>query len=65
MQNLLIGAGVVLVVVGLHYPYMKRLPLGRLPNDIDFKYGDSSFFCPIVTCIVISVVPTVILNLFR
>ena len=65
MQNLLIGAGIVLVVVGLLYPYMKRLPLGRLPNDIDFKYGDSSFFFPVVTCIVISVALKVILNLFR
>ena len=65
MQNLVIGAGVVLVVVGLLYPYVKHLPLGRLPGDIMFKSGDSSFFFPIVTCIVVSVVLTVILNLLR
>ena len=65
MQNLVIGAGVVLVVVGLLYPYVKHSPLWRLPGDIMFKSGDSSFFFPIVTCIVVSVVLTVILNLLR
>ncbi|MDC3032945.1 DUF2905 domain-containing protein [Litorivicinus sp.] len=61
----MIGAGVVLVVDGLLYPYVKNLPLERLPGDIVFKSGDSSFLFPIVTCLVISVVLTVILNLFR
>ena len=65
MQNLLIGAGVVLVVVGLLYPYLKQLPLGRLPGDIAFKSGDTSFFFPIVTRIVISVVLSIVLNIFR
>jgi len=65
VQNLLIGAGVVLVIAGLLYPYLKQLPLGRLPGDIAFKSGDTSFFFPIVTCIVISVVLSIVLNLFR
>ena len=65
MQNLLIGAGVVLVVAGLLYPYLKQLPFGRLPGDIAFRSGDTSFFFPIVTCIVISVVLSIVLNLFR
>ena len=65
MQNLLIGAGVVLVVAGLLYPFLRQLPLGRLPGDIVFKSGDTSFFFPIVTCIVISVVLSIVLNLFR
>ena len=60
-----IGAGVVLVVAVLLYPYLKQLPFGRLPGDIAFKFGDSSFFFPIVTCIVISVVLSIVLNLFR
>ncbi|MEC8694632.1 MAG: DUF2905 domain-containing protein [Pseudomonadota bacterium] len=65
MQNLLIGAGVVLVVAGLLYPHLKQLPFGRLPGDIAFKSGDTSFFFPIVTCIVISIVVSLVLNLFR
>ena len=58
-------AGVVLVVVGLLYPYVKHLALERLPSDIVFKPADSSFFFPIATCIMVGVVLTVILNLFR
>ena len=64
-RNLLIGTGIVLVVAGLLYPYLKRLPFGRLPGDIAFKSGDTSFFFPIVTCIVISIILSIVLNLFR
>ena len=65
MQNLLIGTGTVLVIAGLLYPYLKQLPFGRLPGDIAFKSGDTSFFFPIVTCIVISIVLSLVLNFFR
>jgi hypothetical protein len=65
MQNLLFGVGVVLVVAGLFYPYLKQLPAGRLPGDIAFKSGDTSFFFPIVTCIVISIVLSIVFNMFR
>ena len=65
MQNFLIGLGVVLIIAGLLYPKLKDLPFGKLPGDIAFKSGDTSFFFPIVTCIVISVVVSIILNLFR
>ena len=65
MQNFLIGLGVVLIIAGFLYPKLKDLPFGKLPGDIAFKSGDTSFFFPIVTCIVISVVVSIILNLFR
>ena len=65
MQNLLIGTGIVLVIAGLLYPYLKHLPFGRLPGDITLKSGDTSFFFPIVTCIVISIVLSLVLNFFR
>ena len=47
------------------YPYIKKLGLGQLPGDIMFKSGNSTFFFPIVTCIIISVVLTIIFNLFK
>jgi hypothetical protein len=65
VQNLLIGTGIVLVIAGLLYPYLKQLPFGKLPGDIAFKSGDTSFFFPIVTCIVISIILSIVLNLFR
>ena len=65
MQKLLIILGIVILVIGLLYPYIKKLGLGQLPGDIMFKSGNSTFFFPIVTCIIISVVLTVIFNLFK
>ena len=65
MQKLLIILGIVILVIGLLYPYIKKLGLGQLPGDIMFKSGNSTFFFPIVTCIIISVVLTIILNLFK
>ena len=65
MQKLLIILGIVILVVGLLYPYIKKLGLGQLPGDIMFKSGNSTFFFPIVTCIIISVVLTIIFNLFK
>ena len=65
MQKLLIILGIVILVIGLLYPYIKKLGLGQLPGDLMFKSGNSIFFFPIVTCIIISVVLTIILNLFK
>ena len=65
MQKLLIILGIVILVIGLTYPYIKKLGLGQLPGDIMFKSGNSTFFFPIVTCIIISVVLTIIFNLFK
>ena len=65
MQKILIIVGIIILVVGLLYPYIKKLGLGQLPGDLMFKSGNSTFFFPIVTCIIISVVLTIILNLFK
>jgi hypothetical protein len=39
--------------------------LGRLPGDINIERGSSGFYFPIVTCILISIVLTILLNIFR
>jgi hypothetical protein len=63
LGRLLIGAGVVLVLVGLLV--QMGLPLGRLPGDIRIQRGQSTFYFPIVTCIVVSVVLTLLAAFFR
>lgn len=63
MSRLLITAGAVLILVGLLIKF--GVPLGRLPGDIRIQRGNSSFYFPIVTCIVISVVLTALSALFR
>jgi hypothetical protein len=63
MSRLLIVAGLVLVAVGLLVKF--GVPLGRLPGDIIIRRGSSTFYFPIVTCILASVVLSVIGWLFR
>ena len=65
MQKILIMIGIILLTIGILYPYIKKIGLGQLPGDIIFKSGNSTFFFPIVTCIVISIVLSVIFNLFK
>ena len=65
MQKILIILGIVFLVVGLFYPYIKKIGVGQLPGDIIIKSGNSTFFFPIVTCIIISIILTTIFNLFK
>jgi hypothetical protein len=65
MQRLLIGLGLVILVVGIAWPIISRIGLGRLPGDIVIQRGGTSFYFPIVTCIVISIVLSAILWLFN
>jgi len=55
-QRFLIGLGVVILVAGIMWPILSRLGLGRLPGDIMFQRGGATFYFPLVTCILISVV---------
>jgi len=61
MGRLLIIVGVVVVAVGLLWPWLGRLGLGRLPGDIYIRGAHGSFYFPIVTSIVVSVVLSLIL----
>ena len=56
MQRLLIGIGLALVLAGIAWPLLSRIGLGRLPGDIMIQRGSTSFYFPLVTCIVISIV---------
>lgn len=60
MGRFLVIAGLVLVAAGLLWPYLARLGLGRLPGDIAIQGEYGGFYFPIVTCVVISVVLSVI-----
>jgi len=60
----LILGGVFLAFLGLLLVFWQRIPfLGKLPGDIFLQKGSFQFFFPIVTCIIISIVLTIILNL--
>jgi len=65
MARFLIVLGVLLVLAGLLWPLLTRLGLGRLPGDIVVQHGNFSFYFPIVTCIIISVVLTLVMWLLN
>ncbi len=65
IQKALIIIGILFILVGLFYPFLRDIGLGRLPGDIVIKKENSYFYFPIVTCIVVSVVVSLILMFFR
>lgn len=65
MQKLLFMLGILLIVIALAWPWLKQLPLGRLPGDIVIQREGFSFFFPITTMILVSVVVSLALMLFR
>jgi membrane protein implicated in regulation of membrane protease activity len=63
--KLLVIVGGFIVVIGLVITLGLRIPfLGKLPGDISIDRGNVHFYFPIVTCILLSLVLTVVLNAF-
>nr|MDQ3960730.1 DUF2905 domain-containing protein [Pseudomonadota bacterium] len=54
MQRFLITFGILLVVLGVLWPWITTLGLGRLPGDIIVEREHLRFYFPITTCIIIS-----------
>ena len=65
MQRLLIGIGLALVLAGIAWPLLARIGLGRLPGDIMIQRGSTSFYFPLVTCMIVSIVLTALMWLFN
>ncbi|MEE0435502.1 MAG: DUF2905 domain-containing protein [Peptococcaceae bacterium] len=64
--KMLIMLGLVFVVLGGIVMFVSKFTgLGHLPGDIFIKSENGSFYFPIVSCIIISVVLSLILNLFN
>lgn len=65
MQRALIVIGLVLVAAGFAWPWLSKFGLGRLPGDIRIETENGGFYFPLVTCLVISVVLSLVLWLLR
>ncbi|PSJ17763.1 DUF2905 domain-containing protein [Nitrosomonas supralitoralis] len=61
MQQLFISLGILLLVLGLLWPWLSQLPLGRLPGDIHIERENFSFYFPLMTGLLFSAVLTLIL----
>jgi hypothetical protein len=65
MQRFLIGLGLVVLLAGLAWPWIARSGIGRLPGDILIQRGGTTFYFPLVTCLVIGVVLSGLLWFFN
>jgi hypothetical protein len=65
MQRLLIALGLLIAVVGLLWPWLSKLPFGRLSGDIIIDRPGFKLFAPFTTMIVLSLVLSLILWLLR
>ena len=63
MGRILIVVGLVLVAAGVAVQF--GLPLGRLPGDIIIRRGNGTIYIPIVTCLIVSIVLSVLAALLR
>jgi len=64
LGKLLIGGAVVLLVLGGIFLLLSRFGLGRLPGDFVFRRGNLTVYAPIGLMILVSVVLTILLNVF-
>ncbi len=65
MSKWLITLGLILVAAGLLWPVMSKLGLGRLPGDIVVQREGFSLYFPLMTCLVVSVIVSIIIWIFR
>jgi Protein of unknown function (DUF2905) len=65
LQRFLIGLGLVILAVGVLWPLLSRIGFGRLPGDILFQRGGATFYFPLATSIIVSIILTVLFWLFN
>jgi len=65
MLKPLIYIGALLIIVGLLWPWLSKLPLGRLPGDIIISRPNLKIYIPITTMIVVSIILSILAWIFR
>jgi hypothetical protein len=65
MARWLVSFGILCIVLGLAWPWIEKLGLGRLPGDVHIERDGFHFYFPIVTCLIVSAVVSLLLWLLR
>ncbi|MCC6208130.1 MAG: DUF2905 domain-containing protein [Gammaproteobacteria bacterium] len=65
MSRLLITLGLVLVVLGLAWPWLQKIGVGRLPGDFTVERGNFRFYFPLTTSIIVSLLLSLLLWWWR
>ncbi len=61
MARVLIILGLTILIIGLLWPYLSRIGLGRLPGDIVIERDNFTFYLPLTTCLLISLLFSLVL----
>jgi len=61
IQKIFFLIGFLFIILGLLYPFLKDFGFGKLPGDIFYKKENSSFYFPIVTCLIVSILISLML----
>jgi hypothetical protein len=65
MQRALILAGLIFLAIGLLWPWLSRLPFGRLPGDIVIQREGFSFYLPLLTSLIVSLAASLLWWIMR
>jgi hypothetical protein len=65
MGRWLILFGILLVILGIAWPWIAKLGLGRLPGDLFIEREGFSFYLPLTTCLIISILLSLLLGFLR
>jgi hypothetical protein len=65
MQKVLVGLGIVFLAVGIFWPWLGKLPIGRLPGDIIIDRPNFKIYIPITSMIIISIIISLIARFFK
>jgi hypothetical protein len=65
MTRTLVILGLVLIAVGVAWPWISKLGLGRLPGDIVIRREGFTFYFPLTTSIIVSLVVSLVIWWFR
>jgi hypothetical protein len=64
--KLFVILGIIMIIIGLGFIFGDKIPyIGRLPGDISIKRENFSFYFPITTSIIVSIILTVLFSIFR
>ena len=65
MQKYLLLIGTIIILVGLLWPWISKLPIGKLPGDIILVRPDFKIYIPITTMLIVSIIVSLIIWLFK
>ena len=64
MTKIFILIGVIFILIGLLYPYLSNLGLGKLPGDIVVERKNFNFYFPVTTSIILSIIISLLFKIF-